>query len=368
MNFCLDARTAHDHFPGVGRYTVNLARALVPGLDASETLIVLRDPSRPSPWDLSTLGGARLRLVDMAVSPFSAHQQWAVPRRLRQLNVGLYHSPYYLMPFRPGVDAVVTLHDLIPLCYPGYFTRLQRLIFALTVRLAVRAARTVIVDSASTAADVQRLLRVPAQRVAVIPAAADPIFSPQPADADAAVRGHLHLPPRYVLYVGSNKPHKNLPRLVEAWARLRPQAVPLVIAGLWDARYLQARQRAEALQLGDAVRFAGAVRDDVLPALYRGATLFVFPSEYEGFGLPVLEAMACGAPVACSRAASLREVAGEAAAYFDPLGVESIADAIAGLLGDDSGRAELAQRGLERAAGFSWDETARRTLQVYRRR
>jgi len=362
VNICFDARTAQDHFTGIGRYAVNLARTLGPCLLPSEKLVVLRDSGSPSRLDLSPVAGDRVRIMDFPVSPFSLRQQWTLPRLLRGLGPSVYHSPYYLMPFLPGVPTVVTIHDLVPLRYPQYFTPLGRLLFSATIRLAVRAARAIIADSEATALDIKQFLAV--EPMFVIPLAA--AFSPQSVENVAAARARCRLPERYVLYVGSNKPHKNLVRLVAAWARLQPQALQLVIAGPWDRRYREARLHAEKLGLGDAVRFLGAVEEADLPALYSGATLFVFPSEYEGFGLPVLEAMACGVPVACAAVGNLPELAGQAALLFDPWSVDAIAQAIRELLNDPDRRAELTRLGLERAAQFTWEETARRTVSVYR--
>ena len=367
MHLVLDARAATDHFPGIGRYVVNLACAMasLPGRD--EQLILLRDPTQPSRWDLTAWAGERMQLVDVPLSPFSQRQQWVLPRLLRRLGADVYHSPYYLMPYWPGIPALVTIHDLIPLHYPGYFTPVQRLIFATTIRLAVRAARRVIAVSQATAADLQQSLRLPRERIAVIPEAAAPSFRPQPPSAVAAVRSRLNLPEQYVLYLGSNKPHKNLPRLVEAWAHITHHAsrITLVIAGHEDPRYPQARQRAAALGL-DNVLFLGAVAEEDLPALYSGAELFVFPSLYEGFGLPVIEAMACGTPVACSNTSSLPEVAGDAALLFDPHTPEAMATAIHQALRDEELREELRRRGLAQAQRFSWEQTARMTYAVYK--
>ncbi len=364
---CLDARTVRPHFPGIGRYTINLARALPPLLGDHERLLLLRDPIAGSAEDWTAGDPDRRTVVDVPVSPFGLRQQWVIPQRLRALGAALYHSPYYLMPARPRVPSVVTIHDLIPLRYPHLFTPLQRGLFAVNVRLAVRAARVVIAVSAATARDLEQRLRVSPQRIAVIAEAADPIFRPQPADAVTALRACLQLPESYALYVGSNKPHKNLPRLVEVWARLRSYGVPLVIAGAWDARYPEAKRRASALGLGDAVRFIGAVAATDLAVLYSGARLFVFPSLDEGFGLPVVEAMACGVPVACSNASSLAELVDEAALTFAADDSDAMASALDALLRDPDLRVEMGRRGVARAAQYSWRSTAAATLDVYRR-
>ncbi|CAG0936783.1 mannosyl-N-acetyl-alpha-D-glucosaminyl-diphospho-ditrans,octacis-undecaprenol 3-alpha-mannosyltransferase / alpha-1,3-rhamnosyltransferase [Thermoflexales bacterium] len=360
----LDARTATDHFPGIGRYVVNLASALkriAPDLD----LALLRDPAAAQRLPLPDL-----HALDCTVSPFALAQQWRVRSILRQSRAALYHSAYYLMPYMPGVPAVVTCYDLIPLIYPQYFTALQRLIFRTTHFLALRASRVILAISEATKTDLVRFFRVDPQRIVVTSLAADSHFKPSSRTAIDRVRQQYALPDRYVLYFGSNKPHKNVPRLIETFTRLeirdRGSGMGLVIAGHWDERYPQAKDLVGQLSLKDRVRFIGPVQDDDLPALYSGAEVFVFPSEYEGFGLPVLEAMACGAPVVCSNRSSLPEVAGDAALLCNPQNSEALTDAIERALIDRDLRATLQQRGLARAAQFSWEQTARQTLAIYK--
>jgi alpha-1,3-rhamnosyl/mannosyltransferase len=200
------------------------------------------------------------------------------------------------------------------------------------------------------------------------------------------LRRRLALPERYALYLGSNKPHKNLPRLIEAWARVRRSEVgtrhthhatrnnskskirnpKLLIAGAWDERYPEAKHLAESLYVTDSVHFLGPIPNADLPILYAGAELFIFPSLYEGFGLPVLEAMACGTPVACSNASSLPEVTGDAALLFDPTDVATMAAAMQQMLGDQTLRRELSEKGRAQAARFSWERTAQEALAAYR--
>lgn len=364
MPVVIDARTASDHFPGIGRYVVNLCGALrqvAPDLN----LVILYDPVATA---------SRLTLPDVSrlacpTSPFALRQQWLVPRQLRRVGACLYHSPYYLMPYWPGVPAVLTCHDVIPLVYPNYFSAQQRLAFRLAHRLALRAAHHVIAVSQATRADLRRFFGLPAQRVTVIPEAADSHYSPRPVYEIAALRQRYGLSSNYLLYLGSNKPHKNLVRLIQAWALVRQQdaarEVQLVIAGPWDARYPESKQLAEDLGLLTSIRFLGPVPETDLPALYSGALILVFPSLYEGFGLPALEAMACGAPVACANTSSLPEVVGDAAPRFDPEDPGALADLLVRLLADPDWRAALREAGLRRAARFSWEETARQTLAVY---
>ena len=365
MPIIFDARTATDHFHGIGRYVAGLSGALqgvAPDLD----LVLLRDPTAHT----TRLSLPALPRIECAVSPFSIRQQWVVPGLLRRQSAALYHSPYYLMPYRPGVPAVLTCYDLIPLLYPEYYSAAQRLIYRLAHRLALRATQVILSISEATRTDLVRCFHVDARRIAVTPLAADARFAPKSSEHIAAARRKHDLPQAYVLYFGSNKPHKNLGRLIQAW-NLRCSEVGsgdlvLAIAGHWDRRYTEAKRLVEALGLKERVVFLGPVDEADLPALYSGARLFVFPSLYEGFGLPVLEAMACGAPVACSASSSLPEVAGDAGLTFDPRDVEGMAATIQRTLADPGLRVHLRQQGLERAAQFTWERTARTTLEVYR--
>jgi glycosyltransferase involved in cell wall biosynthesis len=375
-HYVLDARTATAHFPGIGRYVRNLATAMVPLLSADEELTIFWNPTDPSAWNPSPLASPQVTTVPTPVSPFSPSQQWIIPRLLRQI-VGrrssavrrpLYHSAYYLMPYRPGVPAILTVYDLIAMIHPQTVSPRARLLFRFTTWLALRSVRQVIAISDATRQDLLRHFAIAAERVTMIPLAADPRFQPQPQSAIEAVRQKYNLPADYLFYLGINKPHKNLVRLIEAIAQLTPLPLPLVIAGAWDERYPEPRIRAEALGLADQVRFLGPVDDADLPALYSGCTLFVFPSLYEGFGLPVLEAMACGAPVACSNASSLPEVTADAALLFDPLDVNAIAAALQRGVEDADLRQSLAEQGVRQAANFSWVRTAAETLALYQRR
>jgi len=370
MQFCLDARTATSHFPGIGRYVVNLARSLAPLLTPDERLTLLYDPAHP-PLLPPSKG---LQLVPVVASPFSLRQQWTLPLLLRRLASDdgqlLYHSPYYLMPYRPGVPTVLTVYDLIPLLFPHHSTARARLLFRWMTALALRASHHVIAISEATRRDFVTHFRLPSERITTVNLAADPAFRPQPPEAVIALRARYELPDHYVLYLGSNKPHKNLVHLIEAWShvsRFTPHAsrITLVIAGAWDPRYPEARQRATALGLDEHVRWLGPVPDEDLPALYSGADLFVFLSLYEGFGLPPLEAMACGTPVIASNTSSLPEVVGDAGILVDPHDVAGLVEAIERLLTDDHLRAGLRARGLEQAGRFTWEKTARQTLRVY---
>ncbi len=381
MRIGIDGRYIQDHFPGIGRYTYSLIRALAQ-VASDDSFIVLHNPAlRNTRYDVAALARhPNVTLVPVDVPTFSTAEQTRLPWFVRRLRLDVLHSPYYIKPYLLPCPSVVSLYDLISARYPQYLpSPWARLAFAATTRLAITTARRLITLSAASRRDLAELYGVPPERVTVTPLASDEHFRPI---EDVAVletmRRKYALPERFVLYLGSNKPHKNLVRLVKAWSLvLSPQSpVPnrqsaignrqLVVAGHWDPRYPQAQQKATELGLGEAVRFLGDVAEADLPALYNLATVFAFPSLYEGFGLPPLEAMACGTPVVCANTSSLPEVVGDAALLFDPLDVQAMAATIAQALSDASLRAALRARGLARARLFSWERTARETLATYR--
>ncbi len=369
-HYVLDARTATNHFPGIGRYVFNLAKSIIPQLNPNEQLILLHNPAQPSPFNLNALAGPQAQVVDVPVSPFALRQQWLIPRRLQALKADLYHSPYYLMPYWPNVPTLLTVYDFIPLLYPQYTSWRARLLFRLMHGRAVRVARQITTISTATERDLIRVYPFCAAKTSTIPLAADTNFCPQPPEIVTALRARHDLPEQYILYVGSNKPHKNLVRLIEAWNLANRKSKianhKLVIAGVWDARYPYAKERVVALGLGEQVQFLGPVAEADLSALYSGATAFVFPSEYEGFGLPVLEAMACGTPVACAKTSSLVEVAGQAALLFEPTQVMAIAEILKQLINNKDLCDTLKQQGLTQAAKFSWSHVATESLKLYR--
>ncbi len=365
VRVAFDGRAIHDHFPGIGRYAYNLAAALARTQPNLELHLLYHPGQANTRYPLEALRAyANLRLVPVAVRNFAPAEQWRLRGGLRATGAQVYHSPYVIMPYRPGLPTVVTIHDLIPLMRPARYPARARLLFALTVRLAVRAAQRVITVSQASAADLRARLGVDPRKLVTVLEAADPDFRPQPAATVAALKGRLGLPDDYVLYFGGNKPHKNLERLVRAYLRLA-DAPTLVIAGQWEARYPEALNIVKQAGAEGRVRFLGPVTATDAPALYSGAKLFVFPSVYEGFGLPPLEALACGVPVACSNASALPEVVGEAALLFDPLDEAAIATTIKRALGDEALLADLRQRGLARAATLTWDKAAAETAAVY---
>jgi alpha-1,3-rhamnosyl/mannosyltransferase len=231
--------------------------------------------------------------------------------------------------------------------------------------MALHAAAIVICISEATRSDLESRLHVTPSRLVVIREGAGESFRPSRNEEVHRLLDKYQIPDPYLLYVGSNKPHKNLPVLIESFAQLRTP-ISLVLAGNMDPRFDLAQRKIEEIGIGSRIRFLGAVKEDELPALYSGARAFVFPSLQEGFGLPPLEAIACGTPAVCSDIPSLRETMGSAALFFDPKDRESLASALNRIATDESLRADLQTRGLQRAAELNWNVAAKKTMEVYR--
>lgn len=362
----LDGRAIQDHFPGIGRYVFNLAGELA-RLAPHFRWRILYDPrARNTRFDLRRLAArANVELIPVAAPFFSPREQWLERQRALIEGVSLWHSPYYAMPYVLPMPAVVTLEDLTPLVIPAEMpSRVKRLVYRTLNQLAARRARRILTLSRASKAELERILRIPAGKIAVTPLAADPQFAPASPAQVERVRAKLNLPRVYALYVGSNKPHKNLVRLIAAWALIQ-DAPPLVIAGAWDPRFPEAKREVARLKLEHRVLFRHNPDEADLPALISGARIFVFPSLHEGFGLPPLEAMACGTPTVCAYSSSLPEVLGNAALAFDPWNIEDMALTLQRALEQADLRWELRAKGLQQAQRFSWEHTARETLRVY---
>jgi len=301
-------------------------------------------------------------------------EQIAFPKACSRLAVDLAHVPYWAPPFRPTVPTVVTIHDLIPLLLPEYRGRpLVRLYTALVSRTTHRA-RLVLTDSEAARWDIVTHLTLPNERVRAIHLAADKRFSPESSPEDATIRQRYGLPERYVLYLGGFDVRKDVKAVLQAWRQVAPtigQRYPLVIAGQLPGRDTDfapdPRRQARELRLDEtSIYFTGFIDESDKPTLYRSALAFVFPSRYEGFGLPPLEAMACGTPVICCRTASLPEVIGEGGVLVATGDGAGIANALLELAANPELRDNMSHKAIRQAARFSWTQTARETLAAYR--
>ncbi|MFP3895333.1 MAG: glycosyltransferase family 4 protein [Anaerolineales bacterium] len=284
-------------------------------------------------------------------------------------DASLFHATEHLLPPLRRIPTVLTVHDLIFERYPKYHKIKNYLYLQAAMPLYCRRATAIIAVSESTREDIIDLYHIPPKKITVIPEAADPNFCPQPAETIEAVRSRYDLPPRYLLAVGTIEPRKNLSRLADASGPLFDQDLvdALVLVGSKGWLYEDFFRHLETLPWQDRILLTGFVEEEDLPAVYAGALLMVQPSLYEGFGLPVLEAMACGCPVCASNTSSLPEVGGEAARYFDPRDTEGIIHCIGHVLRHPHLHQEMVAKGLARAKAYSWKRTARQTLNLYQR-
>jgi glycosyltransferase involved in cell wall biosynthesis len=288
-------------------------------------------------------------------------------------KIDLLHCPYWANPLWSPWPTVVTIHDVIQFVLPEYaWRKISRFYFSLVSRAARRASAIIAVSECSKR-DIVKLLGLPAERIHVIGNAVDEGFHPvRDAWLLANVRERYGIGPRFILYFGGFDLRKNVPRLIEAYARL-PHSVrdeyQLVLAGryqrLGHPLFPDPRLTVQQFGLNGRVIFTGQIREQDKAPLYSAATLFTFPSLYEGFGIPVLEAMACGTPVLTSDISALPEVAADAGVLVNPYDVAAICEGMATLLEDQKRREDLSRRGLERARRFTWRQVAEQTLRVY---
>ena len=365
---------------GSGQYTRRLVEHLV-ALDADLqiTLVVptgKRQEARSKKQETAYPASCILRPVTCSRSNLGKvwFEQVAFPRACARLGVDVAHVPYWAGPVRSTIPTVVTIHDLIPLLLREYRGGPLVRLYTALVSTTARSAALVLTDSEASRRDIIAHLDLPPERVRVIYLAADERYTPAPAPDDGAIRSRYDLPERYVLYLGGFDVRKNVESVLASYRWAGPaigDECPLVIAGRLPERDTpfspDPRRLARDMDMDEQfVYFIDSPTEADKPALYRGAVAFVFPSRYEGFGLPVLEALACGAPVVGSDVSSIPEVVGNAGVLLSPDDAEGMAGAIIQLAIDEGFRAELSHRALAQAARFSWERAAWETLAAYR--
>ena len=364
MRIAIDARKLRDF--GIGTYIRNILMELS-RLDRDSEYVVL---CRPDDVEAGDVLGQNFRMVPETAPAYSVAEQFKIPLSLARERVRLVHEPHYVLPPLIRCRSVVTIHDCIHLMFPQYLpSRLAYVYAKASMWSASRKANKILTVSEASKRDILRFFDVPSEKVVVIHNAIDERFL-APADPERMemARQRYQLDHPFVLYVGNIKPHKNIGRLIDAFSRARgrcPDDLKLIIIGDEISKYPALRQSVHKHKLDKHVRFLGFQPMETLAAFYRLARVFVFPSLYEGFGLPPLEAMACGAPVVTSNVSSLPEVAGGAALLVDPYDAEAIAGGIVQAVNDDALRADLIRRGRERARSFSWTQSVRMMHQIY---
>ena len=378
MKIALNAQLISDQATyrgaGVSNYSAELLRALgqlaldSPG-EALELTAFLHVAGFQAPGVRQVLSSLPLELPVARI----LWEQSVLPLQLRRWRADLVHGMVNVLPLATRSPAVVTVHDLAFVRAPGTLPPFKRLYLTALCRASVRRAAQVIAVSQQTAADLQHFFALPAERVTVVYNGVAERFGLRSAAQQQAFRQRSGLPERYLLYVGTLEPRKNLELLLHAFARWRQhcrpaeRSVKLVLAGAKGWYYTTIFQQMAALGLEECVLLPGFVPAAELPDWYAAAEVFVYPSLFEGFGLPVLEAMASGTPVICSQAPGVGEVAGEAAFLFPPQICEALVAALEGVVGQPGVQQHLRQRGLEQAQRFSWRRSAAATIQVYRR-
>jgi len=368
MSICIDLSAAAHERAGLGRYAASLTRALLK-LEPELTGFIndpresrLPAPLSDLPLHTAHLPRKRWRLRAAASYFGGPPLDHVFP------NVSLFHATEHLLPKISHARSVFTLHDVAYLLFPKYHLWQNRFYLSVMMPRFLACADAIITVSENTRRDALKFYQLDPAKVQVIPEGVEPQFAPiaQPIILQA-IRQKYHLPERFILYVGTIEPRKNLPTLLEAYAALRTELpeVGLVIAGGKGWLYESFFERVKALGLEEKISLTGYVPDEDLPGLLNCASVFAYPSVFEGFGLPPLEAMACGTPVICSNASSLPEVVDTAGVLLAPKAVRGWVEALRRVLTDSPLHADLRARGLTRAQQFTWEKAAAETLKVY---
>lgn len=361
----IEGRTLQGERYGVARYLINLLREMV-ALEADDRYIVFTS----GPIEPLGFSSPRLEIKTLSMRPSLLWRHLRLPLAMRRDGVDLHFSPSYFLPLLKLCPAVVVVHDITFKVHPEWFARDRRFRFDDLFWREVARAERIITVSEHSKVDIVRVLDVAPERVTVIPEAADTLFAPvEDEDRLEAVRRKFGLGRDFLFTAGSIHTRRNLERLIEAvGAASRALDAPLELLILGTpapfSPPVDIQGTARRCGMEERVKRIGYVSEEELLLLYNACTLFVYPSLYEGFGLPVIEAMACGTPVACSNTTSIPEVAGGAAEYFDPESVEEMAEAVRRVMADASLRQRLSRAGKERASSFSWRRAAKETAAV----
>ena len=368
MRIGIDATALPPQPVGAGNYIIQLVRALAEA-NFDVQLVIFAQKKGPALIDLPEERWVEWRIVeDLSPGSRLVWEQTRLPSLVRSTKIDLLHSLHYTRPLRLPCASVVTFHDMTFFLFPQLHTWARRLFFPTAMRISARQADAIITVSESTRQDAIRLLAIDPGKIFTAQLGVDPSFRTiNDLGEKSRVIAKYNLPERFILYLGTIEPRKNLPILIRAYRQLVNSGTShkLVLVGKYGWMYEDVLDLVDELGLEDKVFFAGYVPQDDLPLVYNLASLFVYPTIYEGFGLPALEAMACGVPVITSQIASLPEIVGDAGILIPVNNVEALSEAMSRVLGDSTLREKLIKDGQLRSTKFSWDRTAQLTWQVY---
>lgn len=374
MNILVNAVPLTGLSTGISRYVRQLYTALeessdvtVHYFDGSVVRRLMPEAGNPEKWQRKIAAVWKLPapVVCALRTAYTLKYELKLRQVCRSQHVDIYHETGWFPPVLPSVPIVYTIHDLSLITHAKMHPRDRVWFYELFRKHRMRHAAHILTVSEFVRNEICEVLAITPEMVTVVPEAAAPHFWPRSREFVERIRHRYSLPQDYLLFVGSLEPRKNLPILIRAMQQCQSD-IPLVLVGWegWgDKSWMETIRHAG---LEKRIIFTGYVSDDTLACLYSGATVFVYPSLYEGFGLPILEAMACGCPVICSNTASMPEVAGDAAVLIDPCDTGDVANAIDVLVGDPDLRLGMAQKGMVRAAAFSWLRAAAMTMDVIR--
>lgn len=372
MRIGIDARAIYKNLDGIGRYSLNLIRALAK-IDHENEYIIFRNCI----FDETIVNSPNFREARIGFPALSLRTSFYLGRLVKKENVDIFHSLFFIAPLWGINNLIVTVHDLMALNFTGFFSgrnfiasKYAYLFHKYMIPGTVSRSKKLIAVSNNTKVDLEQTFNLNSDRVSVIHEAADPTFHKiEDAETLEAYKRKAQLPEDFILYVGNTKPYKNVHTLLEAFKLLKTTLdtdCSLIMAGKRDRFYTATLQTINELDLLPHVKFFDNFTEKELPLLYNLAKVFVFPSYYEGFGLPPLEAISCGTPVIASNSASLPEVVGESAILVEPNDVNGFTEAMKNVLTDESLRKQMSQKGIEQSKKFSWEKAAKETLDVYK--